>query len=463
MSGQPKKAAGWDAPVRTGLSDIVDRSGKLVLGAFGVFMIWAVLAPIDSAVVAPGSIISEGKNKQLQHLSGGTIQAIHAREGDLVEAGALIIELDPLIDQARLTRLRARNAALTAVEARLQAEKNLEPTSTDTLFSNVALRGTEDREARQASGQTGWQVTAESTGLQRSLYQEQEREFETGRMAVEAELVALYNRAAGLRRRRDGMKQKVAQLERQQSSVISQLNAARALARDGHLSRQRMWELENQLYQIESQLSDATAQAKSDEAGIAEAEAQMLQVRMTDSRQTSQKLTEVLAELAQIRDEVAAAELARSQTSIRAPVKGYLVHFTANTPGGVVASGDTVGEIVPEGNPLEVQARVALKDISSVYRDQKAEVKISALNARLYDSIQAVVTYVGSDSTTDPTTGEQYFEVRARLIADNVDSSPIVTPGMSAEVFLKGPSRTFASYLWQPFSDSLSRGFRESF
>ncbi|MDN3722571.1 hypothetical protein QW131_33310 [Roseibium salinum] len=67
---------------------VTGKAGRLVLAGLAVFVLWAVLVPLGSAVIAPASLVSSARNHKLQHLSGGVVIAVHAREGDLVEKKA---------------------------------------------------------------------------------------------------------------------------------------------------------------------------------------------------------------------------------------------------------------------------------------------------------------------------------------------------------------------------------------
>ena len=59
------------------------------MGVFAaIFCLWASLAPLSSAAIAPGVMRSEGGGrKAIQHLEGGIIRTIHVREGQRVKAG----------------------------------------------------------------------------------------------------------------------------------------------------------------------------------------------------------------------------------------------------------------------------------------------------------------------------------------------------------------------------------------
>ncbi|XSC41858.1 biotin/lipoyl-binding protein [Bradyrhizobium sp. RDT10] len=91
----------------------------VVLMGFGV---WGNLAPIAGAVVASGVFVATGQNKIVQHLEGGVIREIFVREGDTVEAGQILLELDDTAARAELQRLFLRRIRLSAMDARLQAE-----------------------------------------------------------------------------------------------------------------------------------------------------------------------------------------------------------------------------------------------------------------------------------------------------------------------------------------------------
>src|SRR5215813_15650383 len=81
-------------------------AGILVIGAaVAGFGVWGNSAPIAGAVVASGVFVATGQNKIIQHLEGGVIRTIHVHEGDLVEAGQPLVDLDDTAPRAELRRL----------------------------------------------------------------------------------------------------------------------------------------------------------------------------------------------------------------------------------------------------------------------------------------------------------------------------------------------------------------------
>ncbi len=89
-------ARGLCATCRLGGLGARDRAWNIILaGSLGVFLVWAVLARLDGAAVAPGIVSVETNRKTIQHLEGGIIRDLLVRDGDLVQAGQTLVRLDP--------------------------------------------------------------------------------------------------------------------------------------------------------------------------------------------------------------------------------------------------------------------------------------------------------------------------------------------------------------------------------
>lgn len=431
--------------VETGIDGLVGKAGKVLLGALAIFLLWASFVPMETAVVASGTVSSAGQNKVIQHRTGGVIKAIRARDGDVVQAGAVLFELDPLVDEAQLVRLRARTTMLEALKSRLEAEKT-------GLSDSSAFLTAELRPRHEAT-----------SDYERQIASEQEREFLKGRAQIAAELEGLRQKGIGLREQELGVLERFPPLEQQIRILETQFTSAQSLERRGHISKQQMWEIESRLLDRKAQLATLRSEKETVESSIKENDSLFGNASFRDERQTSERLTEVLGELQQISGELKAAESIRLQTELRAPVSGTVVRSTTLTIGGVMKPGDTVAEIVPLDAALEVDTRVQAKDIRNVRAGQPATVKISALNARSFDPIPGRVVYVAADSTLDERTGERFFKVRVAFTGavQTIDQVPTVSPGMTGEVHLEGQARTFMSYLLQPIEDSLARAFGE--
>src|SRR5690606_3150567 len=61
-----------------------------------------------------------------------------------------------------------------------------------------------------------------------------------------------------------------------------------------------------------------------------------------------------------------AAQDVVNRTIIKAPVSGAIVDLSVFTEGGVIQPGDRMMDIVPDDNPIIVEARLPLSDINYV-------------------------------------------------------------------------------------------------
>jgi HlyD family type I secretion membrane fusion protein len=462
MAAAPMPAAyeDWSAKVKTDSKDISGLGTKAGLLALFGFLAWGAFVPIDSAVQAQGTVIAQGRNKVLQHKVGGFVRKIHAVEGQKVNAGDPLIELEPSIDKAQLSQFRTRYATFAAMRRRLEAERGISS-------ERFKAKKSTDTELIGAGDITNSTTTpadpAADTAFDEGLLIEQQREYEKGRDAVAAEIAALKDRAEGQRRTRAGIIQREASTKDQVQLLSKQKASLQRLVAKDAIPKQRLWEVENQLLDRKAELDRLRAEKDSIANAITEIESNIAIVRSKDARTTSEKLTEVMGSMGELKDQIVAAEQSLKDTVIRAPATGTLTAMTVVTEGGVVPPGEIFAEIVPEGAATELLARVRPEDISYVHIGQEAEMLITALNARLFNKVAGQVVYIAADATEDRRTGERYFEVRGKLdtAAMQKISGVAITPGMNGQVFLKGPRRPFLSYVLQPIRDGIVTAFKE--
>lgn len=122
------------------------QSSRILLYAIAailvIFSIWASMADIDervdtqSAVVIPISQIQE-----IQNLEGGILKSLDVREGDTVQKGQVLAQLDVAQASAALDETQSKYYASLARQARLQAEA----TNSDTItFSDIIIKNEPD-------------------------------------------------------------------------------------------------------------------------------------------------------------------------------------------------------------------------------------------------------------------------------------------------------------------------------
>ncbi len=85
-------------------------------------IVWSQWAELDQVTRAPGKVVPFARVQIVQSEEGGAISAIHVREGDLVTAGELLVELDTVKLTASVEEARAKVAAMESRMSRIDAE-----------------------------------------------------------------------------------------------------------------------------------------------------------------------------------------------------------------------------------------------------------------------------------------------------------------------------------------------------
>jgi membrane fusion protein, hemolysin D len=107
--------------VETPPSPIGRAIGLTIVVLFCLALAWASLGKVDIIASAPGKIIPSGRTKVIQPFETGVVRAIHVRDGQSVEAGEVLIELDPTMNEAERNHLRSDLTSAQLDVARLRA------------------------------------------------------------------------------------------------------------------------------------------------------------------------------------------------------------------------------------------------------------------------------------------------------------------------------------------------------
>lgn len=441
-----RKQREWyaDVPRSTRLPTLMG-IGILVATVAG-FGIWGSLAPIAGAVVTPGAFVATGQNKIVQHLEGGVIQEILVREGDVVEPGQTLLQLDETSPRAELRRLALKQAHLLATEARLRAE--------------IAEGGELSLPAELASRQGADPEVATIIKAQRSTLDARRKSLQSEIDSIRSGIDALQERIKGSTAQLESVRQQIAYFD-------EELEVKEQLLRNGLIRRSEVLALQRARANLQGEAGRLAGDIGDAKERIARSEEQIAGARNTAIKASVEQIQETLAELADVRERIQSSRRVLERIRITSPVKGVVVKLRYHTPGGVVEAGKTVLEIVPLQENLLIEVRVRPQDIDTVKIGQPAIIRLSALKQRITPMIAGEVVYVSADTLPDDKSNQLS---RSDVYVARVAPSPaemsalkgfVPTPGMPTEVYIKTTERTFLEYLLQPLKDSMSRAFRE--
>ncbi len=413
------------------------------------FGVWAGVAPLEGAVVASGSFVATGQNKQIQHLEGGILEEMLVSEGEIVEEGRTLLRLDATASTARLRRLSVRRNRLLATRARLEAE----------IYDRAEIE-TPPALASQAGDPEVLAILArqriELAAKRATLTGEQE--------VLRKEIAALRESITGYQARTEATRARMA-LFREELSDKSSLLDRQLTRKSDVLAIQRAEAgLSGELGELMGRMADARER-------VARAEQQIESLRATAVQRAITELREAETELDDMEEQIRAAADIVSRIEVKAPVRGAVVKINQQTRGGVIAPGAVILELLPLNEELVIEARVKPNQITHLHEGQDALVRLTARNQRLTPMIEGRLVYVSADTVQEaasgsaPTLGSgSSYVVRVQLSQQDLRKHAAEfqpAPGMLADVFIKTANRTFFDYLIAPVADNFSRAFRE--
>jgi HlyD family type I secretion membrane fusion protein len=420
----------------------VAAKGRRVMFLFFVgFLGWAALVPLESALLAPGVIVVESHRKVVQHLEGGIVRQVLVGDGQYVAAGQPLVRLDDTQARASLDLLRGEGDGLAAREARLAAERD----GRDRIEfpAGLSARQSDPKVAEAMRGEQSAFVARRQTLLKQVEILDQ-RSHENA------------SAIAGIRKQQDALARQILLLNQEAESV-------NALYAKGLSTLPRLLSLQRQAAEAEgrrAQLAEKIVEMKltSDENQL-----QIMNLRNQQLSDVVKELREVQTRRFELLDRINAAADVLARLDVRAPVAGKIVGLSVHSPGGVIRPGDTLMEIVPRKDALEVEARIRPEDADGVHVGMTARVNFSAHQQRRLPIIPGVINNVSADRLVDPRTGQAYFAAEVTVDRDALKDyqNARIVPGLPVEVSIATGSRTALEYFLDPITDVFRRGMRE--
>lgn len=408
----------------------------LVLALIGGFAYWAYRFEIEEVTRASGRVVPSSQLQMVQTLEGGIIRDIAVREGDIVEAGQLLLQIDDTSFQSRLGELEQQQAALQGQRARLQAEA--EGADAPTFPPALTARAPQIAEAEAAL-------------------------FVSRRAQLQQELDILNRR---ILQRQSNLTENLA-LVRKLTAVVAPLREEMRLS-ENMLDRDVLPEIE--VLRLRAQLAEKEGDLEINRAAtdrlrnaVEEARQELTAAQSAFTLRAREALTEVRTRLAIVEETIKSASDQVSRTALRAPVRGVINTISVNTLGSVVQPGADIVSIVPLDDGLLIEADVSPRDVAFITPDSTASVKITAYDYLIYGALSARVDRISADAFTNQD-GQTFFRIYLRTDETHLgsDETPYtIIPGMLAAVEIQTGRKTVLNYLAKPILRARAEALRE--
>lgn len=435
-----------DAP--PDMARVPSARGPLMVGSFALLLLvggfggWAAFTNIAGAIIAPGQIVVDQNRQIVQHLDGGVVAELHVEEGDVVEAGDVLIQLDATDLASELAIVEGQLFEYMARVGRVTAERD---GAQEIKFHPMLLENAARPEV------------AELMAGQRNLFV--------------ARLESLRSQAEQLGKRReqiasqvDGIDAQRVALSRQLELIEEELDGLRGLLEAGNIQKGRVLALEREQARLSGTIGELAANRAQAEGRITEIDIQLIGLETTRREEAISRLRDLQTNMLQLMEQRRSLLARLDRLDIRAPVSGIVYGLAVTTPRAVVRPAEPVLYLVPQDRPLVISSQVDPIHVDQVHTGQEVSLLFSALDQRLTPTLFGRVVQVSADAFTDERTMRTYYRAEIELIEGEMEKlgGQTIIPGMPVEAYIRTTDRTPLAYLVKPFTDYFNKAFRES-
>jgi adhesin transport system membrane fusion protein len=396
-----------------------------IAALIAVLITWASYAELDNVTRGEGRVVSSLQNQMVQAAEGGVILRRYVSENAHVDEGEILFELDPVDASSELNRTSKRLASLEIKEARLRAEITGDPYVLDAALRSRAPTVALTEESLFSSRK------AELAGTISVLEQRRQQRIQDLQSAEAATETA----------------------QRTMALIEEEIAVVAPLVEDNIAPATRLLELQRQREQARGERARSRVSIDQARSGIRELENEIENARDAYTLKAMEDLNSAVAEKSELQEAMPRLEERVSRTVIRAPMNGIVNRLNFRTPGGYVNTGDVLLEMVPTGEALLIEARIAPKDISNILAGDAVRIRFSAYDSAKYGTVDGQVIRISADAIVD----EQDSNLSYYLADVSIDGQLTVDgaqvtflPGMTATVDVLSGKRTVLEYIWQP-------------
>ncbi|MSP43922.1 MAG: HlyD family type I secretion periplasmic adaptor subunit [Alphaproteobacteria bacterium] len=415
--------------------------GLIIAVTFFGFGLWAAIAPLDSAAIAPGFLTVQSNRRTIQHLEGGIIKEIFAKDGMQVKAGDVLIRLDDTRARAQADILLADLNSQLASEARLLAERDGLPAP---VFPDELMQK-----------QSNATISAILAG-QRNV-------FDTRVNSLQGQKSILQQRVGQFEEQISGLRAQVTAKGTQARLIKEELKDLSGLLERGYVTKTRVLALKREEARLEGERAEHISAIARSEQGIGETKLQMFQLEKSRQEEIARELRDLQAKITELRERMVAANDMLRRIDIMAPVSGTVMDLAVHTAGGVIGPGVALMDIVPLNDLLVVEVHINPIDIDSIRPGNEVALRVNTVDSRRTPVITGVLETISADRTVDQRTGMFFYKGRVLIPAEQRERLGGLTlhSGMQVEALINRGEQTALQYALKPLTEAFAKSFRE--
>ena len=417
--------------------------GAAVIAIFVVgLIVWASLDKLATGITAMGEVRADSMRKTLRHREPGTVKQILVTEGQAVRAGQPLLLFNDVEARAAVDVLQNQYDSMVTQNARFMAEA----TGARTLVfpADVMARAAEPGVAQ--------------------LIRDQQFLFSSRALLNESQAAVLAQRIEQQQTQVVGQQAQVDAIIERQRLTQEELDGYRKLNEQGFAPKTLVLRYEGNMAELAGRKGQLVSEIARLRQQMGETRLQLAQLRNERQSQSAEGLRDSQTRLADVIPRLTTARQSLDATVVRSPVDGNIFNLTQFTIGGLVGAGEVIMDVVPKGAPLTVTAMIKPEDVDEVRVGMPVKVRLTGLNQRFNDAMDATVSVVSADRLTNDKSGIAFYRVDVRIAPTQLTKlkkGVKMTSGMPASVTVVGGKRSIMSYLISPITSTWEDAFRE--
>ena len=397
---------------------------------------WAYVTELDVVIRGQGKTISEGKNQMVQSAESGVIVKNFVKEGDKINAGDLLFEIDLIDLKGQIDQVNDRVSMLQIKQSRLIAE----------------------------SGNNDFLVDPSLEGKKLSFAKSEKQLFDSRRDQLLGKKRILESRRSQRRSEIEELLSDKYSFERNLDLVNLEIEAVEPLVRANLAPETRLITLQRDKENIDGRLKGIPYSINQIEGAIEEIEEQLASEDKSFLTQSLTELSQANLEIEELDARIPLLEKRLERALVTSPINGIVNRITYQSDEAYIKTGDVLLDIVPINDELIVEARIDPKDIAKIGVSDKVKISLTSFDPAKFGRIDGEVINISPDAVSNPDTGEQFYSIKVNMlgsIKDNGGKEVTILPGMVATVEVLSGKRSILDYFWQPLVKNKDLALRE--
>ena len=408
----------------------------LIVFILSTLLYWAYVTELDVVIRGQGKTISEGKNQMVQSAESGVITKSFVREGDKINAGDLLFEIDLIDLKGQIDQVQDRIAMLQVKKDRLIAESG-----NDDFVVDLSL---EEKKLNFARSEK------QLFDSRRDQLLGKKRVLESRRSQRSSEIEELLSDKDSFQRNLD--------------LVNLEIEAVEPLVRANLAPETRLITLQRDKENIDGKLNGIPYSINQIEGAIEEIEEQLASEEKSFLTQSLTELSQVNLEIEELDARIPLLEKRLKRSFVSSPINGIVNRITYQSDEAYIKTGDVLLDIVPINDELIVEARIDPKDIAKIGVSDEVKISLTSFDPAKFGRIDGQVINISPDAVSNPETGEQFYSLKVSMLGSIKDKSGekvTILPGMVATVEVLSGKRSILDYFWQPLVKNKDLALRE--